>query len=149
VDERTRACRLTTKSQSLRAGTETRKRKPPTEKQLEALKPTQFQPGQSGNPGGRRAKPFTAAILRIVEKKLVNDPEGRVLLDLIAQQLVTKASKGCLASIRECADRLEGTPARSIALGGDGGSPIPFINVTPAENEQRLQFLLAKAGLHN
>lgn len=134
---------MTTKS--LTAGTETRKRKPPTEKQLEALKPTQFQPGVSGNPGGRPTKPFRAALLRIVEKKIANDPDGRALLDGIAQQLVAKASKGDLASIRELADRIEGTPARSITLGGEGGGAIPFVNVSPAENERRIAELLARA----
>jgi hypothetical protein len=88
--------------------------------------------------GGRpAAKPFAAALLRIVEKKLANDPEGRVLLDGIAQQLVAKATKGDLASIRELADRIEGTPARSVTLGGEGGGAIPFVNVSPAENERR------------
>jgi hypothetical protein len=116
----------------------------PTEKQLETLKPTQFKPGVSGNPGGRAAKPFKDALLRIVEKKIANDPEGRALIDAIAQQLVAKASKGDLASIREIADRIEGTPARSITLGGEGGGAIPFVNVSPAENERRIAELLAK-----
>ena len=138
------ACRVTTKS--LRAGTETGKRKSPTERQLEALKPTQFQPGVSGNPGGRRAKPFTAALLRIVEKKIADDPDGRALLDAIAPQLIAKAAKGDLASIRELADRIEGTPTRSITLGGEDGGAIPFVNVSPAENERRIAELLAKAG---
>jgi hypothetical protein len=131
---------------TLTAGMKQGGRKRPTQKQLEALKPTQFQAGVSGNPGGRRAKPFTAALLRIVEKKLANDPDGRALLDAIAQQLVAKATKGDLASIREIADRIEGTPARSITLGGEGGGAIPFVNVSPALNEQRIRELLAKAG---
>jgi hypothetical protein len=59
---------------------------------------------------------------------------------------VAKASKGDLASIRELADRIEGTPARSITLGGEGGGAIPFVNVSPAENERRIIELMAKAG---
>jgi hypothetical protein len=137
-------CSVTPKS--LSAGTKQGTRRVPTEKQLEALKPTQFKPGVSGNPGGRAAKPFKDALLRIVEKKIANDPEGRALIDAIAQQLVAKASKGDLASIREIADRIEGTPARSITLGGEGGGAIPFVNVSPAENERRIAELLAKAG---
>jgi hypothetical protein len=109
--------------------------------EMEAKK---FQPGVSGNPGGRPAKIFSAALLRIVEKKIAHDPDGRALLDGIAQQLVAKATKGDLASIRELADRIEGTPARSITLGGEGGGAIPFVNVSPAENERRITELLAK-----
>jgi len=122
------------------------RRKTPSPEQLERLKQHAFQPGVSGNPSGRPAKIFTAALLRIVEKKLKDDPDGRVLLDGIAQQLVAKATKGDLASIRELADRIEGTPARSITLGGEGGGAIPFVNVSPAENERRIAELLAKAG---
>jgi hypothetical protein len=106
-----------------------------------------FQPGVSGNPGGRPAKIFSAALLRIVEKKIAHDPDGRALLDAIAQQLVAKAVKGDLASIRELADRIEGTPARSVTLGGEGGGAIPFTNVSPAENEKRIAELLAKDGV--
>jgi len=82
------------------------------------MQASQFRPGVSGNPGGRLAKIFSAALVRLVERKLANDPEGRALLDAIAQQLVAKATKGDLASIRELADRIEGTPARSVTLGG-------------------------------
>jgi hypothetical protein len=130
---------------SLTAATKTAT-KPRTEKQTEVLKANAFQPGQSGNPGGRPAKIFSAALLRIVEKKIAHDPEGRVLLDGIAQQLVAKASKGDLASIRELADRIEGTPARSVTLGGEGGGAIPYVMVSPAENEKRIAELLALAG---
>jgi len=134
---------MTTKS--LTAGTGTGKRKPPTEKQLEALRATQFPPGQSGNPGGRRARLFTTALLRIVEKKIKDDPEGRILIDAIAQQLVAKASKGDLASIRELADRIDGKAAQAVTVGGEGGS-ISFVTLSREENEKRIAELLAKAG---
>jgi Family of unknown function (DUF5681) len=106
----------------------------------------QWRPGESGNPGGRPAKPFAAALLRIVEKKLANDAEGRALIDAIAQQLVAEASKGDLASIRELADRIEGTPARSVMLGGPDGGAIPFAYMPREENERRIAELLAMAG---
>jgi hypothetical protein len=129
--------------------------KPPiplSDKQREVLQAHAFQPGQSGNPSGRPAKPFTAALLRIVEKKkIANDPDGRALLDAIAQQLVAKASKGDLASIRELADRIEGTPQRSITLGGDGsGIPIEIASMTREQKQQRIAEILAKArGIEN
>ena len=127
----------------LRTGQKTGQRNSTITPEMQAA---QWKPGQSGNPSGRPHKtPFTAALLRIVEKKIANDPEGRVLLDGIAQQLVAKASKGDLASIRELADRIEGTPARSVTLGGEGGGAIPFVNISPAENERRIMELLARA----
>jgi hypothetical protein len=111
------------------------------------MQAAQWRPGQSGNPSGRPHKtPFTAALLRIVEKKIANDPDGRALLDGIAQQLVAKASKGDLASIRELADRIEGKPQQQVTVRGEGGGAIPFVNVSPAENERRIAELLAKAG---
>jgi hypothetical protein len=110
------------------------------------MQAAQWKPGQSGNPSGRPSKPFTAALLRIVEKKIANDPDGRVLLDAIAQQLIAKASKGDLASIRELADRIEGTPGRSITLGGEGGGAIGFISLNREENERRIMELMAQAG---
>ena len=128
---------MTTKSQT--AGIGAGKRKPPTEKQLEALKPSQFPPGVSGNPGGRRAKPFTDALLRILEKKIANDPDGRALLDAIVQQLVAKASKGDLASIREVADRVEGKPLQRQEFGGPDGGPIPWASYIDRDaNERRI-----------
>jgi hypothetical protein len=139
---------MTTKS--LTAGIGAGKRKPPTEKQLEALKPSQFPPGVSGNPGGRRAKPFTDALLRILEKKIANDPDGRALIDAIAQQLVAKASKGCLASIQMLAERIEGRPPQSIALGGPDGGAIPWVTYTNREeNERRIAELEAMARMRS
>ncbi len=109
-----------------------------------ALEAKKFQPGVSGNPGGRPTKPFTAALLRIVEKKITGDKEGRNLLDAIAQQLVAKASKGDLASIREMVDRIEGTPARSMEVTGPGGGAIMIENMTPEQKRQRIAELEAK-----
>jgi hypothetical protein len=82
--------------------------------------------------------------MRIVEQKIKNDPDGRALLDGIAQQLVAKASKGDLASIRELADRIEGTPARSMELHGPGGGAIVIDNMTPEQKRQRIAELEAK-----
>ena len=139
-------CGMTIRRHGLRTGQKTGIAKKRNTAISPAMKAAQWKPGQSGNPSGRPHKTPFAALLRIVEKKIANDPGGRVLLDGIAQQLVAKASKGDLASIRELADRIEGTPPRSITLGGEGGGAIPFVNVSPAENEKRIMELLAKAG---
>lgn len=131
---------------TLRTRTHQGRRNAPTQRQLEALKPTQFQPGVSGNPGGRPAKPFAAALLRIVEKKIANDPEGRALLDVIAQQLVDKARKGSLPSIMALAERIDGKPQQAVTLGGDGSNiPIEIASMTMEQKRQRVAQLLAKA----
>jgi hypothetical protein len=120
------------------------RRKSPSPDQLERLKQHGFRPGVSGNPGGRPAKVFTAALLRIVERKVANDPEGRALIDLIAQRLVDKAKKGDLGSIRELASRLEGAPTQALEHGGDG-IHVQILNMTPEQKRARVQQILAKA----
>jgi hypothetical protein len=52
----------------------------------------------------------------------------------------------CYLAIYWSVMRIEGTPAKSITLGGEGGGAIPFVNVSPAENDRRIAELLAKAG---
>jgi hypothetical protein len=131
---------------SLRTAALQRTVKPRSAKQLEVLKANAYQSGQSGNPGGRPAKPFAAALLRIVEKKIANDPDGRALLDVIAQQLVDKARKGDLPSIMALAERIDGKPQQAVALGGDGsGIPIEIASMTSEQKRERLAQLLAKA----
>jgi hypothetical protein len=138
-----------------RTGPKTGKQKPENRQFLDGRKnnkltpemeAAKFPPGVSGNPGGRTAKIFTAALLRILEKKVKNDPEDRVLLDAIAQQLVAKASKGDLGSIREVADRVEGKPLQRQEFGGPDGGAIPFLSVPREENERRIAELLARAA---
>ena len=109
------------------------------------LRANAFPAGTSGNPGGRPAKPFAAALLRIVEKKVANDPEGRTLLDVIAQQLVDKASKGDLGSIHELSERIDGKPSQSVAVGGDASAlPIQIAMMSPEEKRQSIVQLLFK-----
>jgi hypothetical protein len=128
------------------AATKQRTATPRSPKQLAVLRANAFKSGQSGNPGGRPARPFAAALLRIVEKKIANDPEGRTLLDAIAQQLVDKASKGNLVSIMALAERIDGKPQQAVLLGGDGsGTPIEIASMTPEQKRERLAVLLARA----
>jgi hypothetical protein len=120
------------------------RRKTPSPQQLERLKQHAFPAGVSGNPGGRPAKLFTAALLRIVERKVANDPEGRALLDLIAQRLVDKAKRGDLGSIRELASRLEGAPAQALEHAGDS-IHVQILNMTPDQKRQRVAELITRA----
>ncbi len=72
----------------------------------------QFQPGQSGNPGGRpKSKPWADAIKRALDK--------RSDLDAIAEKLVDAAASGDLPALRELGDRLDGKPAQAVTVGND------------------------------
>lgn len=79
-------------------------------------KATQFQPGQSGNPGGRpRRKPF----LEELEKQLAQNPK---ILPLIVKKAIDLAKDGELKAITELRDVLDGKPA--IVISGDNADPI-------------------------
>lgn len=77
-----------------------------------------FEKGKSGNPGGRVAdKPWREAINLALKDK---DPKR---LRKIAETLVTLATGGDLAAIKEIGDRLDGKPAQqTIVTGEDGGA---------------------------
>jgi hypothetical protein len=55
---------------------------------------------------GRR--PFTEAVIKVLNRKVPNDPRGRIFVDLIVEALVRKAIKGNIRAIKEITDRVEG-----------------------------------------
>ena len=137
---------------TLRTGTNQGRRNGPTDKQLEALKPTQFQPGVSGNAGGRPRTKLVADELRKLlvdlhpdQKKHKNKTRARVL----AEQMLAQSEGGCLASQIQVIDRIEGRVAVRQEFAGPDGGAIPWMNLSREENEARLQILLAKAGVEN
>jgi len=81
-----------------------------------------FQPGVSGNPGGRRKeKLWHHAIKKAV---LETDPlstDGRLRLDALAQALVAAGLAGDVAAMREVGDRIDGKVPQ--ALVGDEDEP--------------------------
>lgn len=95
-------------------------RQKPSEKQLrqrETIKPFQFKPGKSGNPGGRPKKtPLTEALQRIVQ-----DPQAA---DKLAKSIVKEANKGNHKAFKEIADRVEGKVANRVAFTGYDGEEI-------------------------
>ena len=103
------------------------------------LKP--FQPGQSGNPGGRPKKlPLSDAIREELERcgksGVTNDRA-------IAQQLIEMALDGNLEAMREIADRTEGKPRQRIEASGPDGGPVAFeLPKTREEIERRIAELL-------
>lgn len=92
---------------------------PPKKNPLDNLKP--FQPGQSGNPGGRPKKLLTVLSDALREKlKDVSPDRHRTYAEVLADKLVEEAVAGKLPvlAIREIADRTEGKPAQTVKVDG-------------------------------
>lgn len=98
-----------------------------------------FQPGQSGNPGGRPKKlPITDYVRNQLDQRIPETMRDRLppfFLDvygrdatfghLVAFKMIAKAWAGDLGAIREVLDRVEGKVAHKVA-GGDGTGPVEF-----------------------
>lgn len=100
-----------------------------------------FQPGQSGNPGGRpKSKPFKDALMMeaLAAERGEKCYAKKGSLRWNARQLLIK---GEVAAIREIADRLDGKVTQGIS-GPDGG-PIQTVDLTnvSADDLDRLEAL--------
>jgi hypothetical protein len=139
---------------SLRTGTKQVRRHEPTQRQLDALRPTQFKPGQSGCPGGRpKLKPITDELRRLLHEPYKGSERrfrGMTNLRALAERTFELAFAGSLAAIILIADRVEGKVAQRQEWSGPDGDPILWGGyATRAEAEERLDFLISKAGLTN
>jgi len=76
-----------------------------------------FEPGVSGNPGGKNGKQFKAA-LQIAISRADGD---KTKLARIAEALVEKAITGDVPACNAIADRLDGKPTQPIS--GDDDAP--------------------------
>ena len=93
-----------------------RKARKVTETQIEALRPHQFRPGQSGNPGGRpRKKPLTERYEFLLESAAPPEirsayglADGATYGDVIAVNMVNQAIQGEVPATKEITDRVEG-----------------------------------------
>lgn len=81
-----------------------------------------FQPGVSGNPGGRpKQKLWTEAIKRAVEKVDQTDGVSQARLDSLAEALVAAGLAKEVQALKEIGDRLEGKVPQAL-VGADGES---------------------------
>lgn len=79
-----------------------------------------FQPGQSGNLGGRKDKPFRDAL-----RMAIADADGDFkVLRKVAEALVANAMGGDNVAIKEIADRLDGKVPQAVIGGGEGSEPV-------------------------
>jgi hypothetical protein len=77
-----------------------------------------FQPGKSGNPGGRAKERMFADALRM---ELAAAGEDSKAIRAIARNLISlaqKADPSALPAINAIADRLDGKPAQAVELSG-------------------------------
>jgi hypothetical protein len=89
---------------------------------VENLKP--WQPGQSGNPGGRpKKKPVTDELERLLEQEAPH-AKGKTWAAAIAEALLKKARKGDVRAIAELANRIEGKPAQTAQVSLDVGAEV-------------------------
>jgi hypothetical protein len=98
----------------------------------EVGKTTQFQPGKSGNPGGRpKTKRLTDAYMRLLSNPANADKLAKVIFDLACQ--------GNVLAAREIADRVEGRVLQGVRMEGELGV------LGPEERKQRVLDIL-RAG---
>jgi hypothetical protein len=105
-----------------------------------------FQPGQSGNPGGRPKKlPVTDALRELIEMKAVPLRKSPTLAGQLAQRLLRLALKGKMAPLVEVIDRIEGKSRQRIEQSGPEGGPISLeLPGTREEIDRRIKELLSK-----
>jgi uncharacterized protein DUF5681 len=78
---------------------------------------TRFQPGQSGNPGGRpKTAPLSQACREILAQPVPDDAKGRTYAEAIAETLAKNALKGDIRAAQELADRSEGKPRQRLEI---------------------------------
>jgi hypothetical protein len=83
-----------------------------------------FQKGQSGNPTGARAKPWSDAIrMALAQYETPTVKQGEALRAM-AKKLIEKGLEGDKDAINEIGNRLDGKPAQAIEGTGDGGAII-------------------------
>src|SRR5271169_3501585 len=79
--------------------------------------PHRWQPGQSGNPGGRPKKtPLADACREVLGRLVPDDADGRTYAEAIAETLAQKALSGDIRAAQELADRAEGKPRQSLEI---------------------------------
>jgi hypothetical protein len=92
------------------------------ERQLKAIEPYRFKPGQSGNPGGRPKRDYAAEIAQAVFEQ---NP------DLIYKAMLKSLKRGSAGSFAVLAERGYGKTPQHVELSGQSGGPIQveFVNV--------------------
>lgn len=108
-----------------------------------------FQPGKSGNPGGKAKRPsiMTEALMVALLRPHENDPAGRSKAAVAAEELVELAIKGDVPAWREIINRIEGMPSQQVQhTGADGGPIEQVIRDAPGNLARFIARLIERAG---
>jgi Family of unknown function (DUF5681) len=139
---------VTTPGRGLRTGQQTGQRNTTITPEMEAA---QWQPGRSGNPGGRpKKKPITDALRQLLEQEYSGKEKrfkGLSNVCVLALRMFELAMSGDLRAFQEIADRVEGKVATRQEYCGPDGGAIPWLEMSREESERRLTILLTKEGL--
>ena len=104
------------------------------------LKP--WQPGQSGNPGGRPKKRLLDEAL----EDLLASNDAQAARD-VAAALLKRARKGDIRAIQLIAERTQGKPKRAIEISGPEGGALEIDYMTDEQLDQRINELIAQLNL--
>jgi hypothetical protein len=78
---------------------------------------TRFQPGVSGNPGGRPKTRILAEMLSAIGNE-IEPKSGKVFFQVAAEALLRKVFRGDIGAFREFADRIDGRSTQHVELAG-------------------------------
>jgi len=78
---------------------------------------TRFQPGVSGNPGGRPKTRILAEMLAAIGNE-VEPKSGKVFFQIAAEALLRKVFRGDIGAFKEFADRIDGRSTQHVELAG-------------------------------
>ena len=83
-----------------------------------------FKKGQSGNPGGRKKRDWTWSGLLEKVGEEVEPKSGQKFKELVSRRIWIEAVNGNMIAIKEITNRMDGMPAQTNILAGDGVSPL-------------------------
>jgi hypothetical protein len=101
-----------------------------------------WQPGQSGNPGGRPKK-------RVLDEVLIEllEKDGGKEASEIALTVLRKAKDGDLRACQFIAERTQGRPPQALQISGEDGGVLEIRNMTDQQLEQQIAKLLKEINL--
>jgi hypothetical protein len=94
-----------------------------------------WQPGQSGNPGGRRngSVSLKKLLVKLLNEKNAKDPEGRKNAELFIFSEVARALKGDKDARRMIWEYVEGLPEAQVNVNAQGGFTV-VLTTKPEDN---------------
>lgn len=84
-----------------------------------------------GNQNAAKAKQWSAAIERALDKRALNrgGKTRAEALDELAESFLKACDDGNLVALKELADRLDGKAAQSMSISGDEENPLAFTEI--------------------